>query len=112
METTAEELAPVGLFVLLEANTGREDDVEALLRGALALVREEPATTTWFAVRMGPAIFAIFATFADEAGRQAHLAGRASAALEAKATELLAEPPAVGRVDVLAARLRGLPRDM
>jgi hypothetical protein len=32
---------------------------------------------------------------ADEAGRQAHLAGRVAAALMTKASELLAKPPAI-----------------
>jgi quinol monooxygenase YgiN len=108
MESTA-ELATVGLFVRLEANAGREDDVEALLRGALTLAREEPTTSSWFALRLGPATFAVFATFAGEAGRQAHLAGRAAAALEEKAPELLAEAPAVERIEILAAVLPGPP---
>ena len=82
METTRQEPATLGLFVRLEANPGREDDVAAFLVGALALVREEPATTTWFAVRMGPATFGIFDTFPDEAGRQAHLEGRVAAGLK------------------------------
>ncbi|HEX6748050.1 MAG TPA: antibiotic biosynthesis monooxygenase [Longimicrobium sp.] len=106
METTRQEPATLGLFVRLEANPGREDDVVAFLLGALALVREEPATTTWFAVRMGPATFGIFDTFPDEAGRQAHLEGRVAAELKARAPELFAEEPAIERTEVLAAKLR------
>jgi hypothetical protein len=49
----------------------------------------EPATIAWFGVRFGPSIFAIFDAFPDEAGRQAHLAGKVAAALMAKAGELL-----------------------
>lgn len=104
MDSTAEGLATVGVFVRLEANAGRTDDVEALFRGALELVREEPATLTWFALRLGPSVFAVFATFSGEAGRRVHLAGFAAAALTEKAPELLAEPPIIERVDVLAAR--------
>ena len=40
-----------------------------------------------------------------DAGRQAHLSGRVAAALMAKASELLSEPPAIEKVDVLAAKL-------
>lgn len=36
-------------------------------------------TEAWFAIRMGPSTFAIFDAFPDEAGRQAHLAGRVEA---------------------------------
>ena len=71
------------------------------------MVNEEPATTAWFALRMGPSTFGIFDAFPDEAGREAHLAGRVAEALMAKANELLAEPPAIHKVDVLAAKLPG-----
>jgi len=97
--------AKVALFVRLEAKPGKEAEVEALLRGGLALAEQEPATTTWFGIRMGPTTFGIFDTFPDESGRQAHLAGPIAAALIAKAPELLAQPPKIERVDVLAAKL-------
>ena len=47
----------------------------------------------------------IFDAFPDEAGRQAHLSGQVAAALMAKAPELLAKPPVIEKVDVLAAKL-------
>jgi quinol monooxygenase YgiN len=95
----------VGLFVRLESKPGKEAEVEAFLRGGLAVVEEEPATVTWFALRLGPSTFGIFDAFPDDAGRQAHLSGRVAAALMAKAPELLARPPAIENVDVLAAKL-------
>jgi len=42
----------VALFVRLEAKRGKEADVEQFLRGGLALVRQEPATTAWFGIRL------------------------------------------------------------
>ena len=95
------------LLVRLEAKPGKEADVESFLRGGLSVVNEEPATTAWFAIRMGPSTFGIFDAFPDEAGRQAHLSGRVAAALMAKASELLAQPPVIEKVDVLAAKLPG-----
>jgi quinol monooxygenase YgiN len=95
----------VGLWVRLEAKSGREADLEAFLRGAGPLVQEEPATLVWFAVRLGPSTFGIFDAFPDEAGRQAHLAGRVADALGEHAPTLLASPPVLERVDVLAAKL-------
>jgi quinol monooxygenase YgiN len=95
----------VGLWVRLEAKPGREADVEAFLRDAPSLVDEEPATLVWFGVRLGPSTFAIFDAFADEAGRSAHLAGRVAAALGQHGPALLATPPVLERVDVLAAKL-------
>ena len=97
----------VGLWVRLEAKPGREQEVEAFLMGGLPLVEAEPATIAWFGLRLGPSTFGIFDTFPDEAGRQAHLAGKVAEALMAKAADLLASPPEIAHVDVLAAKLPG-----
>lgn len=93
------------LFVRLEAKAGKEKDVENFLRSGLALVQQEPATIVWFGLRLGPSTFGIFDAFPDEAGRQAHLTGQVAAALMAKAPELLASPPSIEKVEVLAAKL-------
>lgn len=95
----------VALFVRLEAKPGKEVAVENFLKGGLAIVEEEPATTTWFALRLGPSSFGIFDTFPNEAGRQAHLAGRVAAALMAQASELLSQAPRIEKVDILASKL-------
>ena len=92
------------LFVRLEAKPGQEAAVASFLEGGLAIVLDEPATAHWFALRFGPTTFGIFDTFADDAGRDAHLAGRVAAALMAKAGELLATPPSIEKVDLLAAK--------
>jgi quinol monooxygenase YgiN len=98
-------MVSVALLVRLEAKPGKAAEVESFLRGGLAIVQEEPATTAWFAIRMGPSTFGIFDAFPNEAGRQAHLSGRVAAALMAKAGDLLAQPPTIEKVDVLAAKL-------
>jgi quinol monooxygenase YgiN len=98
-------MGTVALLVRLEAKPGREQEVADFLRSGLALVEAEPATITWFAIRMGPSTFGIFDTFPDDAGRQAHLTGRVAAALMQKAGELLAKPPQIEKVDVLAEKL-------
>lgn len=98
-------MVTVGLFVRLEAKPGQEPALEDFLRGGLAIAQEEPATIAWFAIRLGPSTFGIFDAFPDDAGRQAHLMGRLAAALMAKAPEILAEPPAIEKIDVLASKL-------
>jgi quinol monooxygenase YgiN len=98
-------MVSVGLLVRLSAKPGKEDEVESFLQGGLALVEDEPATTAWFAVRFGPTEFGIFDAFPDDAGRQAHLQGRVAEALMAQASDLLAAPPAIETVDVLADKL-------
>jgi quinol monooxygenase YgiN len=98
-------MVKVALLVRLEAKPGKEAEVESFLRGGLPIVEGEPATIAWFAIRLGPSTFGIFDAFPDEDGRQAHLSGQVAAALMAKASELLAEPPTIEKVDVLAAKL-------
>ncbi len=93
------------LYVRLEAKPGKEEEVEAFLKGGLRLVQEEPGTIAWFGIRLGPSVFGIFDAFPDERGRQAHLSGKVAAALMARATELFAKAPVIENVDVLAAKL-------
>ncbi len=98
-------MVTVALLVRLEAKPGKEAEVENFLNSGLALVEDEPETTAWFAIRMGPSTFGIFDAFPNESGRQAHLSGKVAAALMAKASELLAAAPVIEKVDVLAAKL-------
>jgi len=95
----------VGLLVLLEAKPGKEAELEAFLRAGLPIARDEPATTAWFAIRLDLLRYGIFDVFPDESGRQAHLSGKIAEALMAKAPQLLAKPPTIEEVDVLAAKL-------
>lgn len=98
-------MVKAALLVRLEAKPGKESAVEEFIRSGLPIVQDEPATIAWFGIRLGPATFGIFDAFPDEAGRQAHLAGRVAAALMANASELLAQPPTIEKVDILAAKL-------
>ncbi|WVM87798.1 antibiotic biosynthesis monooxygenase [Halopseudomonas pachastrellae] len=100
-------MVKVALFVRLEAKPGKEKEVESFLLSGLPIVNEEPATTAWFGIRLGPSTFGIFDAFPDEAGRQAHLSGKVAAALMEKAGELFSEPPSIENVDVFAAKLPG-----
>ncbi len=92
------------LFVRLKAKTGKEAAVEDFLNGGLALVREEPLTRDWYAVKFDDSTFGIFDTFDGEEGRDAHLNGKVAEALMAKAGELLAEAPSIEKIEVLAAK--------
>jgi quinol monooxygenase YgiN len=100
-------MVKVALFVRLEAKPGKEKEVENFLLSGLSLVQQEPATTAWFGIRLGPTTFGIFDAFPDDTGRQAHLSGKVAKALMEKAEELLAQPPVIEKVDVLAAKLPG-----
>jgi quinol monooxygenase YgiN len=98
-------MVKVALWVPLEAKPGKEKEVEAFLESALPLVNAEPATTAWFAVRMGPSNFGIFDAFPNDSGREAHLTGKVAAALMQKAPDLFAKTPNIHKIDVLASKL-------
>jgi quinol monooxygenase YgiN len=93
------------LFVRLEAKTGREQEVESFLHSALDIVDTEDRTPLWFALRFGQSTFGIFDAFPDEDAREAHLSGQVAAGLKEKAPELLAQEPAIERIDVLAGKI-------
>ena len=94
-----------GLLLRLEAKPGREADLAAFLESGVSLVMAEAQTKVWYALKIGPSTYGIFDAFADEAGEQAHLNGRLAAQLGAKAAELLASPPTIEKVEVLAAKM-------
>jgi quinol monooxygenase YgiN len=96
----------LAILVMLEARPGKTDDLEALLRSALPIAEAEPGTVSWYALKLGPRSFGIFDTFADQAGREAHLNGAIAQALFARADELLAEPPMVLKPEILAGKPR------
>src|SRR3546814_16507599 len=100
-------MVQVAVFVHIEEEPVKEKEVYGLLVSGLPIVNEEPATTAWFVIRLGPSTFGIFDAFPNEAGRQAHLSVKVAAALMAKAGELFSEPPSIENVDVLAAKLPG-----
>lgn len=92
------------LLALLRAKPGKEKALEDFLKSAQPLAVAEPATTSWYAIKLGPDRFGIFDTFPDEAGRDTHLNGPIAKALMAKAGELLAESPQIEKLDILAAK--------
>ena len=95
------------LYVPLQAKSGKESELANFLRSALPLVNAEPGTVSWFAIQDGPSSFAIFDTFDDEAGRDAHLNGKVAEALmaRAKAGDLFAKAPEIHKLEILAQKL-------
>jgi quinol monooxygenase YgiN len=95
------------LYVPLQAKPGKEKEVADFLRSAVPLVNDEPGTISWFAIQEGPSSFAIFDTFDDESGRDAHLNGKVAAALmeKIKAGELFAKTPEIHKIGILADKL-------
>ena len=65
----------------MEAKPGKEADVDDFLREGLFLVEDDPNTTAWFAIRMGPSTFGVFDAFLNESGIQEHPFGKLATAL-------------------------------
>jgi quinol monooxygenase YgiN len=92
----------LGLLVTLEARAGKEAYAEAFLKSTQPFALNEKGTLKWYAFKIGSAKFGIFDTFANEAGRSAHLTGEIAKALGARANELFAVSPQVEKVEILA----------
>ena len=90
------------LFVRLEAKPGKEQAVADFLAAGLEMTNQEATTPIWFALRLSPTTFGVFDAFASEADRQAHRAGNMAQSLMARVDEMLARPPSVEQIDVLA----------
>ena len=93
------------LYAQLKARPGKAADLEAFLKSALPLANAEPGTVTWYAFQEDEGAYGIFDTFDTEAARQAHLDGPIAKALMSKASELLAQPPAIHKIHLLAAKV-------
>jgi quinol monooxygenase YgiN len=94
----------VGVSVRFEAQADKVDEVEAFLNALAAQVQGEASTIGWFGFRLGPTTFGVFHAFADEAGRDAHLAA-AGEAVQATGAELFTAAPVVDHVAIVAAKL-------
>jgi quinol monooxygenase YgiN len=92
------------ILASIQAKPGKEQIVEDFLKSALPLAQAEPGTVRWYAFKTGPDTFGVFDTFEEEAGRQAHLSGEIAKALMANADALLAVPPKLEMLDLLAVK--------
>lgn len=70
----------LGVLALVEAKSGKEQQVWDFLRGGREIVNGEPGTVNWYAFRVDEKTFGIFDTFESEEARQAHLNGAIPAA--------------------------------
>ena len=97
-------MAKYALYVALKAKPGKEGEVEAFLKQGAQMVAAESGTAHWFGLKEGEGQYAVFDTFEDEQGRDAHLHGEIAKALMAKASELFSEPPQIHKIDVVATK--------
>lgn len=100
-------MAKYALYGELKAKAGKEAEVEAFLKQGAVMAKQETGTVHWFGFKEdrtdgdGGAVFGIFDTFHDEAGREAHLTGEIAKALMARADELFMEAPKIHKIELL-----------
>ena len=99
-------MVTVGALARFEAKPGNEAAVERFFQEGLPIVQRQPASTVWYAFRLGPTTFGAFAAFATEEERLA-LLSVGGPVLAERNSELFAEPPTFEMADVLAAKLPG-----
>jgi quinol monooxygenase YgiN len=91
-----------GLLATLQAQPGKGEDLRAFLVEGRAIAVAESGTITWYAFKISDTSYGIFDTFETEEARQAHLDGEIPAALGRVASDLLAGPPDIRMVEVVA----------
>jgi quinol monooxygenase YgiN len=94
------------LLVRLEALPGKESELAEFLKGARAIVMDEPGTVAWFAIQFGPSTFGVYDVFPDDEARDAHLAGGVGQALGPNTGVLFSEPQ-IEKIDILAEKVPG-----
>lgn len=100
-------MVTVGLLATLHAAPGMEEEFASFLAGALPLAQAEHGTVAWLCFRIDESTFGVFDAFGDEDALQAHLNGDIAGALMGHAGQLLAKPPEIRQVRLLAAKLPG-----
>ncbi|MDH7445778.1 putative quinol monooxygenase [Aquimarina sp. 2201CG14-23] len=95
-----------GLLVIMKAKQGKSGDVENFLNVGKQLVGDEPKTLSWYAIQLDESTFAIFDTFKEDTGRDAHLTGKVAAALMENAPVILEsfDASAIQKIDILASK--------
>nr|WP_247672690.1 hypothetical protein [Aquimarina sp. MMG016] len=95
-----------GLLVVMKAKEAKTIDVENFLNVGKQLVGDEPKTLSWYAIKIDTNTYAIFDTFVEDSGRDAHLTGKVAAALMENAPVILEgfESSAIQKIDILASK--------
>ena len=95
----------VAIFATFVPKPGKEQQVEGILRGMVALTRQEPGCITYELYRAQSSTwFHLFEAYRDKAAVDAHRAADHYKAYRARISDLLAEPIGVVLMDGVDAR--------
>jgi len=95
-------MAKHALYVSLKAKPGKAAEVEAFLKQGAQMSKAEAGTVTWYGIKEDDGAYAVFDTFDDEAGRDAHLNGDIAKALMARADELFSNKLQIHKIQIIA----------
>ncbi len=85
-----QQKATEATYILLQTQDGKGPALENLLTDAAEIVATtEPDTLLWTALKLDHNTYAIFDTFTDQHGRQAHFEGKVAGLLKAQSNELI-----------------------
>jgi hypothetical protein len=93
----------VGVLAKFEFRGGHEEEISRFFAEGRAIVAGQPASTGWYAARVGPTTYAAFAVFATEADRDALLSA-GGPVLSKTYGHLFAVPPTFDKVDIVEHR--------
>jgi quinol monooxygenase YgiN len=95
-------MAKYALYVPLKVKPGKEAEVEAFLKQGAEMSKKETGTVTWYGIKEGDGSYAVFDTFNDEAGRDAHLSGDIAKALMANFDALFSNTLQIHKIQIIA----------
>ncbi len=96
-------MATVGVLAHFTFKAGKEAAAQQFFDRGKLTVEDQPASTRWYAFRVGLNTYGAFAVFASDEDREALLSSGGPKASQANA-ELFATAPSFQKVDILAAR--------
>jgi hypothetical protein len=97
-------MAMVGVLAKFEFLPGHEQETARFFAEGRTIVEGQPATTGWYAARLGPTTYAAFAVFVTEADRD-NLLAAGGPTLSKTYGHLFAAPPTFDKVEIIEHRL-------
>ena len=82
-----------------------EDTMDTFLEDLATEVSWEKATRVWFGVRYMRGEFGVYSGFDDDAGREAHLGGKAAATFFAAEHRLMTAAPVTTKIEILGSKM-------
>lgn len=97
----------VGLLVTLTAKPEKAIQLESWLNDMQRHALDESGTVSWYAFKVDEHTYGIYDTFLDEEGRERHIHGQIVKSLRKEQHDMLAVPPEIRQVDLLAVKSAG-----